>query len=224
MKYSYHFFVSYFVLILKATALTNQPTFSSTTSNSKSLFTSQYYSMLGHLISVFFTPTFSWRFINTQPSSHFLESVALATVLEIVFTFFFCNNISTCIDSDQSWSLVLVQLKRNEGSANSPHYVALNQVLKVWSVHWKQFFELRARIQHNFLIFYFHINLSTNYVELELLTRNIAFNMFYLFKHLNLLQQKIKKKNQRTKKEHNYMYFRCCAAFSSKNKKKYHSG
>lgn len=150
--------------------------------------------MLGYLISVFFTPTFSWRFINTQPSSHFLESVALATVLEIVFTFFFfCNYISTCIDSDQSCCLVHVQLKRNEGSENSPHYVALNQVLKVWSVHWKQFFELRARIQHNFLIFYFQINLSTNYVELELLTRNIAFNMFYLFKHLNLLHQKINK-------------------------------
>lgn len=109
MKYSYHFFVSYFVLILKATALTNQPTFSSTTSNSKSLFTSQYYSMLGYLISVFFTPTFSWRFINTKPSTHFLESVALATVLEIVF-----NYISTCLDSDQSWSLVLVLVQLNE--------------------------------------------------------------------------------------------------------------
>lgn len=34
---------------------------------------------------------------------------------------------------------------------------------------------------------------AVNYVEFELLTRNIAFNMFYLFKHLNLLQQKINK-------------------------------
>lgn len=34
---------------------------------------------------------------------------------------------------------------------------------------------------------------AVNYVEFELLTRNIAFNMFYLLKHLNWLQQKINK-------------------------------
>lgn len=34
---------------------------------------------------------------------------------------------------------------------------------------------------------------AVNYVEFELPTRNIAFNMFHLLKHLNWLQQKINK-------------------------------
>lgn len=34
---------------------------------------------------------------------------------------------------------------------------------------------------------------AVNYVEFELLTRNIAFNMFYSLKLLNWLQQKINK-------------------------------